>query len=94
MAATCPPIKDLPRIAVLPASDPARSHVAACPRCRARLLAMAAFGGEPRELPGSKPEEARERLDAFLDREFGGTTAAGGDARADAKDSQLRRASW
>lgn len=70
MKTPCPALEDLPEIAAFPPSDPTRAHIDDCPRCRARLLAMEAFRAGPREVAGSRPDEARRALDAFIDREF------------------------
>lgn len=70
MSRDCPSIEDLPRIAGLPASDPARHHLETCARCRALLASCREFLG-PVTLPAEAGlAEAEAHLAAFLDREI------------------------
>jgi hypothetical protein len=69
----CIPVEDLSRVRGLPADSPERRHVADCPRCRARMLALAEFERPTLVLPREADEAgAGERLDAFIDRLGGG----------------------
>jgi hypothetical protein len=58
--------------AELPPESPARTHVATCARCRARVAAFVAFA-EPRDVPaGAMPDDADTRLAAILESEIRG----------------------
>lgn len=73
----CEPIETLRQAAALPAGDPRRDHVEACPRCAARLAALASFldGGD---VPaGADPDAADRRLAAALRDERNRRSAGG-----------------
>jgi hypothetical protein len=66
----CHAIRELPALGVLPAGDPRRAHLNACPRCRARLATYLEFVEAPPAVSGPQREEALARLGAALDREI------------------------
>lgn len=56
--------------AELPPDGPARSHLAECARCRARIAAFTAFHSPPDVPAGARPDDADSALAAMLDREI------------------------
>ena len=65
MSHKCVDIEDLGAIAELPPTSPERQAVESCPHCRALMASFASFLAAEKR-PGSNPDEAAERLGAFL----------------------------
>lgn len=64
----CIPMEQLARVRELPAGSAERAHVDACPRCRARLVALAEFERTDVALPREAgAEHAIARLDAEIE---------------------------
>ena len=66
----CVPIEALEALLALPAGDAKRRHVESCPRCRARLLALAEFVSAPADVPEALLAEADAHLAKVMRREL------------------------
>lgn len=89
----CIPIEELARVRDLPEGSPERVHAAECPRCRARLLALAEFERGDAALPEvAGAGRAHAKLDALIDSLTSPAPAgAPAGARAERPESWLAR---
>lgn len=69
--ARCIPVEELGRVRDLPADAPERRHAEHCPRCHARLLALAEFERESVLPAAAGASAAHARLDAAIDAMLG-----------------------
>lgn len=74
--ARCIPVEELGRVRDLPSEAPERRHAEHCPRCHARLLALAEFERESVLPEAAGAAAAHARLDASIDALLGPEPAA------------------
>jgi hypothetical protein len=75
MESVCYRPEELAEILDLDDSDPRRSHLGSCPRCRARLATYEEFRSAPPAVTGPQLDDALSRLGHSMDEEIWGEAA-------------------